>query len=276
MNFKKLLTRTISGLIYCLIIVGCVFIKGPNGESLGVLLLGVLFSALACLEFAKMSRQLSTKTLPVIILDILGCVCLCLGFYGFTLIIWLGIMIARSILELYINSKSPLQELAQSYMSQIYIGVPLGLMVALAWLINSKIVLAIFLFLWINDTGAFLVGSILGRHKLFERISPKKTWEGFWGGLIFCIAAAWIFGACCNDFFGMNKFNATVPVWIGMGVIISIFGTWGDLIESMIKRNLHIKDSGNLIPGHGGILDRIDSLLLAAPAIAIYFFFLIC
>lgn len=276
MNFKKLLTRTISGLIYCLIIVGCVFIKDHNGESLGVLLLGVLFSALACLEFAKMSRQLSTKTLPVIILDILGCVCLCLGFYGFTLIIWLGIMIARSILELYINSKSPLQELAQSYMSQIYIGLPFGLMVALAWLINSKIVLAIFLFLWINDTGAFLVGSILGRHKLFERISPKKTWEGFWGGLIFCIAAAWIFGACYNDFFGMNKFNATVPVWIGMGVIISIFGTWGDLIESMIKRNLHIKDSGNLIPGHGGILDRIDSLLLAAPAIAIYFFFLIC
>lgn len=266
MNLKKLLIRTISGLVYCLLVIGLIW-AGPEG----VLALGGVFGALACIEFAKISHDISAKTLPVLILDVAGILTLCFGFLGYTLIIWLALMICRAVEEIYINSDRPLRDLAHSYMSQIYIGIPMGLMVAVAWLASPMIVLVTFFFLWINDTGAFIVGSLIGRHKLFERISPKKTWEGFIGGLLFCLGAAPLFYYHGNDFFGMNVLNADLGIWMGMAAIVSIFGTWGDLIESMIKRNLHIKDSGSIMPGHGGILDRIDSLLLAMPALAVYF-----
>lgn len=267
MDFKKLLTRTISGLIYCLIIVGCILLGGN-----GVLVLGGLLSALACIEFSRISHELTMRTIPVIILDIAGCVCLCLGYLGFTMVLWLAVMIARFIEQLYINSEHPLRDLANSLMSQIYIGIPMGIMVAIAFLLDPMILLAIFFFIWINDTGAFLVGSLMGRHKLFERISPKKTWEGFIGGLLFCLGFSVLFYYVGNSFFGMeSSLHANLAIWLGLAAIVSIFGTWGDLVESMIKRTLHIKDSGNIIPGHGGILDRIDSLLLALPAVAVYF-----
>lgn len=266
MNIKKLLIRTVSGLIYCLIIVGLIV----WGET-GVTVLGILLGVLACIEFAKISHDITPQTIPVLILDIAGIVTLCFGFLVYTLFIWLALMVFRAIEEIYIKSDRPLHDLAHSYMSQIYIGIPMCIMVAFAWLMNPMVVLAIFLFLWINDTGAFLVGSLIGRHKLFERISPKKTWEGFIGGLLFCLGFAVLFCYYCNDFFGMNTLRAGLGTWMGMAAVISIFGTWGDLIESMIKRNLHIKDSGTIMPGHGGILDRIDSLLLAMPALAIYF-----
>ena len=266
MDLKKLLTRTISGLIYCLIIIGLILI-GPYG----VLALGVVLGAMACIEFAKISHDLTPRTIPVLILDIAGIIFLCLGFLGYTLIVWLALMIFRVVEEIYINSDTPLRDLAHSYMSQIYIGVPLGIMVAIGWLLSPMILLVLFFFLWINDTGAFLVGSMMGRHKLLERISPKKTWEGFFGGLIICMAAAPLFYYFGNDFYGMNTIRADLGIWMGMAAIVSIFGTWGDLVESMIKRNLHIKDSGTIMPGHGGILDRIDSLLLALPALAVYF-----
>ena len=266
MDFKKLLTRTLSGLIYCLLIVGAILWGGT-----GVLLLGIALSVMACTEFATMSRDLSPRTLPVLILDIAGCVFLCLGYLLYPLIIWLAILIMRSVEELYINSSHPLRDMAHSFMSQLYIGLPLGIMVAIAWLLNPMMLMALFFFLWINDTGAFLVGSLLGRHKLFERISPKKTWEGFFGGLVFCLGASVLFWKFGNDFFGMDYFSAGAGIWLGFAAVVSIFGTWGDLVESMIKRNLNVKDSGRLIPGHGGILDRIDSLLLALPAVAVYF-----
>lgn len=270
MDLKKLLIRSVSGLIYCLVIVGCIM----WGET-GVVILGGLLATIACIEFARISHDLTQKTLPVMLLDIAGCLCLCLGILGYTLIVWLAIIIARFIEELYINSDRPLRDLAHSMMSQIYIGLPMGIMAGIAWLINPMIILALFFLLWINDTGAFLVGCTIGRHKLFERISPKKTWEGFIGGFAFCIGASALFYYIGNGFFGMTRLHADIWVWLGLGAIVSIFGTWGDLIESMIKRNLHIKDSGNIIPGHGGILDRIDSLLLAVPAVAVYFYILI-
>lgn len=266
MEPKKILVRATSGLIYCLLIVGCI-LAGPYG----VLTLACLLGTLATLEFARISHEFNRRTLPVLILDIAGIIFLCLGFLGYTLIIWLALMILRAVEELYINSSRPLHDLSLSYMSQIYIGIPMCIMSGIAWTLSPMIILALFLFLWINDTGAYLVGSMIGRHKLFERISPKKTWEGFLGGLLICVGTAPLFYYFGNDFFGMNTLRANLAIWMGMAAIVSIFGTWGDLIESMIKRNLNIKDSGKLIPGHGGILDRIDSLLLALPALAIYF-----
>ena len=129
------------------------------------------------------------------------------------------------------------------------------------------LLLSFFALIWIYDTGAYLFGVTFGKHRLFERISPKKSWEGAIGGAIFAILASLLINHLFPGYL-------TVLQWIGFAFIVVVFGTWGDLVESMIKRSLNVKDSGNLIPGHGGILDRIDSSLLAGPAVVIYYLFL--
>ena len=129
--------------------------------------------------------------------------------------------------------------------------------------------LAVFLFLWSSDTGAYCVGSLLGRkipYKLFPSISPKKSWEGSIGGATFCIAASFALA----HFFPIMSTAA----WVGMALIVVLFGTWGDLTESLMKRHLGIKDSGNILPGHGGVLDRFDSTIMAVPAAVVYLYFI--
>ena len=265
MDLKKLLTRSLSGIVYCLVIVGAILL-GKNGTFM----LGVLLSVLACVEFSKICHDLNSKNVPVIILDVLGCVALCCGVLVWPLASWIGIMVVRFVTELYIKSENPLRNLGHSMMTQIYIGVPLGLMVSVADIWAPNLLLALFFFIWINDTGAFLVGSMFGKHRLFERISPKKSWEGFFGGLFFNILAAWLFWRYGSGFFGFDTVDGSCWFAIGFAVIVTVFGTWGDLVESLYKRTLKIKDSGNIIPGHGGILDRIDSFLLAMPATFCY------
>lgn len=266
MDLKNLGTRALSGLVYCLIIVGCIFC----GEY-GVLGLSIAIVIGACIEFATISHDMKPRGIPTLLLEIAGCVCLCFSYLLFPIIIWFAIMIMRSIEELYVNSERPLHNLAHSFMSQIYIGIPMGLMTLIAFYFSPMIILAIFFLIWINDTGAYLIGCSIGRHRLFERISPKKSWEGFFGGLAFSIGASVLFYYFGNNFYGMNRIEANLGIWIGLGAIVTVFGTWGDLIESMIKRNLRIKDSGKIIPGHGGLLDRIDSLLMVLPAVTVYF-----
>lgn len=122
---------------------------------------------------------------------------------------------------------------------------------------NYQLPLGFLVLLWFSDTGAYLIGSVFGRHRMLERISPKKTWEGFFGGLLVSLSVA----AQLDRFFPlMNSLQ-----WMGLALVIVIFGTLGDFVESMFKRNVDVKDSGNLLPGHGGLLDRFDSLLLAGP-----------
>ena len=124
--------------------------------------------------------------------------------------------------------------------------------------------------IWLNDTGAFCVGSMIGRRRLFERISPKKSWEGFWGGMAFSIIAGILLYLFGDGIFGV--FDDSPWRWVALGIVVPVFATWGDLAESLLKRTVHVKDSGHLIPGHGGILDRIDSLLLVSPAVVIFLF----
>ena len=135
---------------------------------------------------------------------------------------------------------------------------------ALTVAVTPMLPLSVFIFLWASDSGAYLVGSLIGKHRLFERISPKKSWEGSIGGGVLALVAAW---ALWYFFPIMSLWQ-----WIGMALVVVVFGTWGDLVESLLKRQLGIKDSGHILPGHGGILDRFDSSMLAVPAVVIYLY----
>ncbi|MDE6249133.1 MAG: phosphatidate cytidylyltransferase [Paramuribaculum sp.] len=185
---------------------------------------------------------------------------------GIALMCLLLLYIARFVAQLYVHSSNSVTDMAGSMFGFMYIAVPLTLLSMLYSLYGSPLVLAMFIMIWLNDTGAFCVGSLIGRRRLFERISPKKSWEGFWGGMLFCVASAFLIKYCFGDY------STGMGIWqlCGMGVVVSVFSTWGDLVESLIKRTIGVKDSGTLLPGHGGILDRIDSLLITAPAVFIY------
>ena len=127
---------------------------------------------------------------------------------------------------------------------------------------NYHILLNIFILLWCSDTGAYLAGSAFGKHSFFKSISPKKTWEGFIGGVLLTLIASYIISKLNED---LNLYN-----WLIIGALTAIFGTFGDLVESMLKRKADVKDSGNIFPGHGGLLDRIDSFLIAVLAVFVY------
>lgn len=258
MKFKNWLIRSISGLVYVGAIVGCIF-WGWLPFSVLAAILGVL----AVIEFEKICEGITENTIPLLILDATGVVFLCFGNVLYPLLGWIAIFLCRLILQLYSSNDRPIRSMALSLMTQIYIGGPLMLMNMMGTYLGMHFLLAVFLMIWINDTGAFVVGSLLGRHRLFERISPKKSWEGFIGGLVFNLGAGTLFSLFGGDFWDV-KWN--VITWLIFALVVTSFSTWGDLVESLIKRSLNIKDSGSIMPGHGGILDRIDSLLLVMPA----------
>lgn len=173
------------------------------------------------------------------------------------------------IFEMYRKSEHPWINIASVLMSVFYIALPFA---SLNYIRNpfwdalygsAPILIAFFLFVWANDTFAYIFGVLFGKHRLFERLSPKKSWEGAIGGGVMSIILAYVWG----------RFNPEIPLvlWIVMALITVVFSIFGDLIESMLKRSCNVKDSGNLLPGHGGVLDRFDSVLLAAPVVAILF-----
>ena len=167
-------------------------------------------------------------------------------------------------------------------MSQLYIALPFSLLNVLAFhqseagpfsVFDPILPLSVFVFLWINDTGAYLFGSLLGRHKLFPRISPGKSWEGSFGGAVLVMLVAWGISYLTDQYSILNiQYSMSPLAWVGLGLTVVIFGTWGDLVESLFKRTLGIKDSGSILPGHGGMLDRFDSSLLAIPAAVVYLY----
>jgi len=169
--------------------------------------------------------------------------------------------------ELFKKSAAPFTNIAYTFLGLILIILPFTFFHALAYVqgtFNFHFPLAFLLMLWANDTGAYLVGVKFGRTKLFERHSPKKTWEGFIGGVLITIGAATII----SHYF----MELTWQQWASIAVFISVFGTTGDLIESMFKRSINVKDSGGILPGHGGLLDRFDGLFLAVPVVYTYLY----
>jgi len=172
--------------------------------------------------------------------------------------------------ELFKKSADPFVNIGFTFIGLIYVCLPFAFFHALAYIssdFNFHFPLAFLLLLWSNDTGAYLVGRRLGHTKLFERHSPKKTWEGFMGGILFSGLVAF----AISYFFKELLWNQ----WISVSILISCFGTLGDLIESMFKRSINVKDSGEMLPGHGGLLDRFDGLLLAAPIVYTYLYFIV-
>ncbi|MCM1522759.1 MAG: phosphatidate cytidylyltransferase [Muribaculaceae bacterium] len=276
---KNLFTRALSGAVYVALICTAVILGG--WWFIGLF---AIFSALAISEFSRLSNSLTGgENTTTLVIDIAGGLILTIGLacvnmqlftplttklIGGTLFtLYLLYLIVRLVSQIYTREASPLVNLAFSYMSQIYIALPLGLMSMYYTLpAGTPLLLAMFIMIWLSDTGAYLVGSMIGRHKLIPRISPGKTWEGFIGGVCFAMGSAFVMKLCFPSVY------SAIPLLglVGLGFVVAIFATWGDLVESLIKRTLGVKDSGNIMPGHGGILDRIDSLLLVIPASLLY------
>jgi phosphatidate cytidylyltransferase len=272
---KNFIQRAITGIIFVAVLIGCI-IGGPL--SFGILF--CLISALATIEFCHLMNQQEDVQINRNICT-LGSIALflCFFYYGMNpaetgiFIPYLVILIYLFISELYLKKKNPINNWAYAMFSQLYVALPFALLNVLAFQTNGIISdsqylfilpLSIFIFNWVNDTGAYCTGMLLGKHPLFKRISPKKSWEGSIGGCVFSIGAAF---ALAHFFPIMSTF-----AWVGMGITVVIFGTWGDLTESLMKRQLGIKDSGNILPGHGGMLDRFDSAIMAIPAAVVYLY----
>ncbi len=178
-------------------------------------------------------------------------------------------MLSRPIVALYnADMKKSLVDLGFAMLALVYIGLPLCCMGWMSLMNGGRwLLLGMFILIWLNDTGAFIIGSMLGSKKLFERLSPKKSWEGFFGGLVFCIIGGVVYYYCARSYIPERISAVDMGVY---GAVVAAVATWGDLFESMLKRAAGVKDSGTLLPGHGGVLDRIDSFLFVAPVTLIY------
>lgn len=273
MNIKNLLIRSLSGLVYVALIV-----LGIITTQWAFVVLCSLLALLASHEFLKMTKPNGAKLngLIDVVFAVLVVFSMSIATIGIfvrmdmvaVLLLLPGYILARGIMQLYEKQEQPITSLAYSMFAQIYIALPLILMPLIYEEMSALFLLLIFVMIWANDTGAYLVGCSMGRRRLFERISPKKSWEGFWGGMVFTVVVSALFYSVFED--AVPADFRTLSFFIILGIIVSLFATFGDLVESMIKRSLGVKDSGNLIPGHGGILDRIDSLLFVIPAVVVY------
>ena len=274
-NFIK---RAITGVLFVAILVGCILY---NPLSFGILF--TIISALSIYEFGQLVNMRAEGVNINKMITMLGGAYLFLAIMGFCtnegqegskiFIPYVLLLLYMMISELYLKKENPILNWAYSMFSQLYIALPFAMLNILAFnydptyssvSYNSILPLSIFIFLWLNDTGAYCIGSLIGKHRLFERISPKKSWEGSIGGGVVAIG---VFFVLAHYFPFMSMWE-----WAGLALVVVIFGTWGDLTESLLKRQLHVKDSGTILPGHGGMLDRFDSALMAIPAAVAYIY----
>lgn len=190
--------------------------------------------------------------------------------FGMAIITLLLLVPLMFICELYRKSPTPIANIGSTLMGMLYVAFPLSLLILIPALLgngvwNPWIVIFYIFIIWANDVFAYLFGITLGRHRLFERISPKKSWEGFFGGLL---------GAMAMGYVASLVLEADAMTWIGLALVAAIAGVFGDLVESLFKRSVNLKDSGNFIPGHGGWLDRFDALIFSAPFAFVYVIFI--
>ena len=272
---SNFLQRAITGILFVGVLVGCILYDPWTFSALFVVI-----SALTIREFGHLINQVEGVSINKNITLLAGVylymavMAFCTNLSGSKIFLpYLLLIMYLMISELYLKKENPVMNWAYSMLSQLYIALPFAMLNVLSFhtspmdtsvSYNPILPLSVFVFIWLSDTGAYCVGSLIGRHRLFERISPKKSWEGSIGGGIVAIGSSFIFA---HYFPIMN-----MAEWAGLALIVVIFGTWGDLTESLLKRQLHIKDSGAILPGHGGMLDRFDSALMAIPAAVVYLY----
>jgi phosphatidate cytidylyltransferase len=269
-----MLTRTITGFLFISTIIAGIYFN--------VMIAMAMFSIIVLLgldEFYGLVKK-SKEIMPIkfwgTLTGLTLTVLLCLVAQGNTtpkfILIPCSMIFMTFLFELFRKKDNPFINISYTILGIFYIAIPFTMLFHLGFYSNNsfgdsynfQIILGIFILLWLNDTGAYLAGRFFGKHKLFARISPKKTWEGSIGGGVSSIGGAY----ALSIFFT----NIELTNWIVMAILIAVFGGLGDLVESMLKRSLKIKDSGKLLPGHGGILDRFDGLLLSVPFVYTYFY----
>lgn len=270
MKLPNFVVRVLAGVVFVAILLAGIFIN--EYSFLGVF---AVFTLLALWEFYSLMEKAGNVPLFKWGNAIGGTILFCASFLYFSgilpsILVYIPYIIylqAIFISELYLKKKDAIKSLAYATLGQLYVALPFAMSnILVFYFFNHQytplFLLAVLVLIWVNDSFAYLTGITLGKHKMFERISPKKSWEGFVGGTCFAILASIVFYYFTEQY--------TMPVWMGFAAVIVIFGTLGDLIESLIKRTLEVKDSGKLIPGHGGMLDRFDSTIFAIPAAVTY------
>ena len=277
---KNLIVRTITGVLFIAIMVSG-FLR-PQA----MVFLFSLITGLTIWEYCSLVNELKTVTVNRFIATVAG-VYFFLAVAGINsgyiqtngvFVPYLLTIVYLFVSELYTRNENAIHDWAYTMLSQMYIALPFSMINVLAFRQAPDgdihyyylLPLSVFIFLWTNDTGAYCSGSLLGKHKLFPRISPAKSWEGSIGGTLFVLIAAAVVGYLESQSNALS--GLTIVQWLGLGLVVTVFGTWGDLVESLFKRTLGIKDSGNILPGHGGMLDRFDSSLMAIPASVVYLY----
>lgn len=271
----NLIQRIFSGVIYIALIVTAILLL--DNSPVMYLLVFPLLIVVGVSELIGMGQEEGSQSWLVNVIDMLGGVGVFMAFYmhyegetSQSRALWLlpiaAYLLVRCIVQLYRPKQNALHSLARSFFAMGYVALPVSLLNCIMSITAPRLLLGVFIFIWLYDTGAYCIGMLLGRHRLFERISPKKSWEGVIGGIAACIGGAYATFYWFDEFFQVPD----LATWIGLSVVVAVFATFGDLVESLIKRSVGVKDSGHIIPGHGGVLDRIDSLLLVAPAVLIY------
>lgn len=260
--------RTITGSAFVIVIIGSVLINHWLFASLFFIVALIGFW-----EFSRISRSLNVYPSKLTGLLLSALTYLLIVFWNFLIIpdqslyFLLLVPIIIVVVELTRKTSTSMLNVAMTLFGLIWVVIPLAMLSGFFNLAEEHkwretgLLLGFFLILWINDSGAYIIGSWLGKHKLLERISPKKTWEGFFGGALAGLLVAYTISSSFTEF--------SIAEWLLIGAAIIIFGTIGDLAESMFKRNAGIKDSGKILPGHGGVLDRFDAVLIAAPVVYI-------
>lgn len=263
---NNFITRSITAIIFAAVSIAAIYFEGY------IHVYFLVFTSIALVEYFRMLGNKKRKSINqlYILFGIISYVSLALvqqskidsSFMYLPLLFYVVV----NIIELFLKDNHPFENISIVLTSFLYIVLPFSLYTNLGYIqssvYNFEIPLGLLFMIWANDSGAYIFGITLGKNRLFERISPKKSWEGFFGGLIVSVVTAYILS---GYFISIERHH-----WVVIAFIAVIIGTLGDLVESMLKRSKGVKDSGSFMPGHGGALDRFDALLLAAPLVYLY------
>jgi len=273
-NVKTFYTRATTALVFVALLLGCVWYN-----YLSFILFFTVVSFIGLYEFFKLSENLNAQPSKIVgyALNVLAIVITIWypfiqmpNYLKFLPHLFIAFCFFLFIIELF-REISSLNNVAYLLLSLLYVTVPCCMLISMVLhfdytevrnIFQPQRVLGMIFFIWLNDTGAYFVGSFFGKHKLYEKISPNKTWEGTLGGIAFCIGLSFVVASMFPQLAQIH--------WIAISIIVAVFGTLGDLVESMLKRMAGVKDSGSLMPGHGGVLDRFDSLFFATPFVFCY------